>query len=75
MFNALLSMAEKGHALDQRMSRGIKNGLLHQVLEQLKDQMNIPPEALSLDRPNHQGSSCQNGRPRKRNHPPALRKF
>lgn len=33
----------------QRMLRWSKSGVLERVFEALKDQMNVPPEALSMD--------------------------
>ena len=62
MLNALLYMAENGckwrgwpahfgrwHSIYMRMSRWAKSGVLDRVFEKLKEQMNIPPEALSMD--------------------------
>ena len=62
MPGALLYMAENGckwrglpshfgrwHSIYMRMSRWSKNGVWERVFEALKDQMSIPPEALSLD--------------------------
>ena len=60
--NALLYMAENGckwrglpahfgrwHSIYMRMSRWAKSGVLDRVFEKLKEQMDILPEALSLD--------------------------
>ena len=62
MLGALLYMAENGckwrglpahfgrwHLISMRMSRWAKSGVLDRVFEALKDQRNVPPEALSLD--------------------------
>ena len=62
MLNALLYMAENGckwrglpshfgrwHSIYMRMSRWAKSGVLDRVFEALKEQINIPPEALSRD--------------------------
>ena len=62
MLGALLYMAENGckwrglpahfgkwSTIHQRMSRWAKSGVWDRVFEKLKEQMNIPPEALSID--------------------------
>ena len=62
MLNALLYMAENGckwrglpshfgkwSTIYMRMSRWAKSGVLDRVFEKLKEQMDIPPEALSMD--------------------------
>ena len=62
MLNAILYMAENGckwrnlpyqfglwNTIYQRMSRRTKNGVLNRVFEKLEDQMDDPPEALSMD--------------------------
>ncbi len=62
MLNALLYMAENGcqwrglpaqfgkwSTIHQRMLRWSKSGVLARVFEALKDQRNVPPEALSMD--------------------------